>query len=238
MKTLTAVIACCFAFISTSQISSTEKQALIDFYNSTKGNEWFTPWDFDQPESNWFGVTIKDNKVVAIDLGFNNLQGEIPASIENLENLESLKLYFNQIGGTLPNEIGNLKNLKVLDLNSNNIAGTIPVSFENLINLESLLLSSNNLSGTLPSEIGNLRSLKNLVLFDNHFYGDFPVAISELENLTELIIANNNFNTETLQTSLASLTAKGTLVDFNEPKKEGDLTKTEFATLVLDDEDN
>lgn len=236
MKTLTALFACCFALISTAQISTIEKQALIDFFNSTNGSEWFTPWDFEKPESTWHGVSIKDDKVVAIELGFNNLQGEIPATIGDLENLESLKLFFNQIGGTLPEEIGNLKNLKVLDLNSNKISGTIPVSIENLVNLEYLLLSSNNLTGVLPSEIGNLSNLKTLVLFDNHFFGDFPFAISKLDNLSELIIANNNFNSESMQTSLASLSAKGTRVDFGEIKDNS--SNTELATLVIDDEDN
>lgn len=236
MKTLTTLFVCCFALISTAQISTIEKQALIDFFNSTNGSEWFTPWDLEKPESTWKGVTIKDSKVVAIELGFNNLQGEIPAAIGDLENLESLKLFFNQIGGTLPEEIGNLKNLKVLDLNSNNISGTIPASIESLVNLENLLLSSNNLTGVLPSEIGNLRNLKTLVLFDNHFFGDFPYAISKLNNLDELIIANNNFNSESMQTSLASLSAKGTRVDFGELKTNSN-NNTEFATLVIDDED-
>ncbi len=233
MKTLTALFACCFAFIATAQISSIEKQALIDFYNSTNGSEWFTSWELEEPVSTWKGVTIKDNKVVAIELGFNNLQGQIPASIENLEHLESLKLYFNQIGGTIPEEIVNLKNLKVLDLNSNIISGTIPSSIDKLKNLESLLLSSNNITGVVPSEIGNLSNLNTLVLFDNHFFGDFPYAISGLNNLNEVIIANNNFNAESLQTSIAALSAKGINVDFNELK-----SPTEFATLLLDDEDN
>lgn len=235
MKTLTTLFACCFALISTAQISTIEKQALVDFFNSTKGSEWFTSWDLEQPETTWHGVSIVDNKVVAIELGFNNLQGEIPATIGNLENLETLKLFFNQIGGTLPDEIGNLKNLKVLDLNSNSISGTLPSSIENLENLEYLLLSSNNLTGMLPSEIGSLSNLKTLVLFDNHFFGDFPYAISELNNLNELIIANNNFNSESMQTSLASLSAKGIKVDFGELKI--NTTNSEIATLVVDDED-
>jgi len=234
MKTLTALFVCCFAFIATAQISSIEKHALIDFYNSTNGSEWFTSWDLEQPESTWKGVTIKDNKVVAIELGFNNLQGQIPASIGNLENLESLKLYFNQIGGTIPEEIVNLNNLKVLDLNSNVISGTIPSSIDKLKNLESLLLSSNNLTGVVPSEIGSLSNLNTLILFDNHFFGDFPFAISGLNNLNEVIIANNNFNTESLQISIAALSAKGVNVDF----KELNAPNTEFATLLLDDEDN
>lgn len=231
MKSLFTFLVCCFVLTTSAQISSTEKEALIDFFHSTQGNGWFTPWDLEKPESTWFGVSIVDNKVVALDLGFNNLQGELPASIGNLENLESLKLFFNQISGSIPDEIGNLKNLKVLDLNSNIISGNIPSTIQNLENIEHLLLSSNNLTGVLPAEIGSLSNLNTLVLFDNHFFGDLPYAISNLTNLEELIIANNNFNFESMQTSLAALSAGGTRIDFDENN-----SNTDIATLVLDDD--
>ncbi len=236
MKALIACIVLCFAFSATSQISTSEKQALIDLYHSTNGPEWSTSWDLEKAESTWFGVEIKNNTVTAIDLGFNNLQGELPESIGDLKNLESFKLFFNQLNGDLPATIGNLKNLKVLDLNSNAITGTIPAEIGNLVQLKELLLSSNNFTGTLPAEIGNLNKLETLVLFDNHLYGDFPVAISSMENLNELIVAKNNFDSESLQTSVAALSSKGTIVDFDENK----FVKTnnsEFATLVID-EDN
>lgn len=234
-KLFTIIFAFCFTFIATAQISSIEKQTLIDFFNSTNGNEWNTAWDLDQPESTWHGLTIKNNKVVEIELGFNNLQGEIPVSIGNLEHLESLRLFFNQIGGSIPVEISNLKNLKTLDLTSNALSGSLPAEIGNLNNLEVLLLSSNNLTGMLPSEISKLNKLNTLIVFDNHFYGDFPYAISELSNLKELIVANNNFNAVSLQTTLTILNKQGTKIDFNKLKNYN--LNTEFATLVLDDEE-
>lgn len=236
MKSLFTLLVCCFVLTTSAQISSTEKEALIDLFNSTQGNEWFTPWDLEKPVNTWNGVTIKNDKVVAIELGFNNLQGSIPASIAHLTQLESLKLFFNQIGGSIPEEIGNLTNLKVLDLNSNNISGTIPSSIENLSNLEYFLVSSNNLTGMLSNELAQLNNLKELVLFDNHFFGDLPYALTELTQLDHLIISNNNFNSESLQNSLALLSANGTNVDFGEiiPYT----TNTEIATLVIDDEEN
>jgi hypothetical protein len=235
MKTLTTLIACCFVLIATAQISSTEKQALIDFFNSTNGAEWNTPWDLNQPVSTWDGVEIKNNKVVGIEMGFNNLQGEIPASIGNLKYLETLKLFFNHIGGSLPVEITNLKNLITLDLTSNALSGTIPSEIGEMTQLEVLLLSSNNFTGTIPSEMGNLKNLSNLVVFDNHFFGEFPVAISQLDNLKELIVADNNFNFESLQTSVAVLHKKGVKIDFNELNQFN--INTELATLVIDDEE-
>ncbi len=236
MKLLITSIALCFAITTTAQISTTEKQALLDLYHSTNGPEWSSGWDLESSENTWFGVEIKNNTVVSIDLGFNNLKGEIPQSIGDLKNLESLKLFFNQINGSLPAEIGTLKKLKVLDLNSNAFTGNIPSEIGNLAQLKELLLSSNNFTGTLPSEIGNLKNLETLVLFDNHLYGDFPVAISSMENLNELIIASNNFNSESLQTSIAALSSRGTIVDFDE-NKSINLNNSEFAILVID-EDN
>lgn len=236
MKALIASIALCITFSATSQISSSEKQALLDLYHSTNGAKWSTSWDLEKPEENWFGVEIKNNTVVSIDLGFNNLKGEIPQSIGNLKNLQSLKLFFNQINGSLPAEIGYLENLKVLDLNSNAISGNIPSEIGNLVHLKELLLSSNNFTGTLPSAIGNLEQLETLVLFDNHLYGDFPIAIASMKNLNELIIASNNFNSESLQTSFAALSLNGTIVDFDENKSIHS-NNSEFAILVMD-EDN
>lgn len=236
MKALTALFALCVFFSTTAQISTTERQALEDFFHSTNGTEWNTEWDFNKPVETWHGVQITNNTVTGIELGFNNLRGEIPASIKNLENLETLKLFFNQIGGEIPNEIGALKKLKVLDLNSNLISGSIPSSIYGLDQLENLLLSSNNFTGVVPSEISQLKNLKTLVLFDNHFFGDFPVAISGLDNLEEIVIAENNFNSESLKTSLASLSKNGTKVDFDEFKK--GTHNTEFAILVIEDEGN
>lgn len=235
MKTLTTLFACLFAITISAQISSSEKQALIDIYNSTNGPEWNTSWDLNQPVSTWHGVTVKNNKVVELDLGFNNLEGEIPASIGNLEHLESLRLFFNNLGGSFPIEITQLKKLKTLDLTSNALSGTLPTEIGDLNQLEILLLSSNNFTGMLPSEIGNLKNLTNLVVFDNHFFGDFPYAVSQLNNLKEMIVAENNFNFESLQTSVAILNTKGTKIDFNE-LNHFNLNNTELATLVLDEE--
>lgn len=235
MKALTALIALCFAFTATAQISLSEKQALIDLFHSTQGSEWNTFWDLEKPESTWYGVQIENNTVVGIELGFNNLQGELPASIGHLENLESLKLFFNQIGGTLPEGLFSLTKLKTLDLNSNMISGSLPATISKLENLEQLLISSNNFTGTLPSEIGNLNQLNTMVVFDNHFFGDFPYAISKLENLKDVVISNNNFNSQSLQTSVALLVSKGATVDFDELKSTT-LNNTEFATIVMDDD--
>ena len=48
-----------------------------------------------------------------LDLGFNQLSGEIPAELANLPNLEDLDLRGNQLSGEIPAELGNLSNLDI-----------------------------------------------------------------------------------------------------------------------------
>ena len=69
-----------FSSIAIGQISDSEKNALIDIYTSTNGNEWNTSWDLDKEVSNWHGVTISNNTVTGINLIMNNLNGSIPKS--------------------------------------------------------------------------------------------------------------------------------------------------------------
>ena len=65
----------------------------------------------------------------------------------NLANLESLDLGSNQLSGEIPPELGNLANLESLDLGSNQLSGEIPPELGNLANLTGLYLGSNQLSG-------------------------------------------------------------------------------------------
>lgn len=234
MKTLTLLIVCILTCTATfAQISESEKQALVDLYTNTNGNSWNTSWDLEAPVNTWHGVTIANNKVVGIDLGFNNLKGSIPSSIGNLTNLQSLKLFFNQIEGTIPSEIGNLKNLKVLDLNSNNLVGQIPSSIGNLSQLNEFLVSSNNLNGELPQEISSLTNLTSLVVFDNQLSGNIPLTYLQLTNMSELVIAENEFSNNNIYIPNEMLTSAGTPLLF---KDINIFENTEISTIVLDDD--
>ena len=188
--TLAAVL-----FLSTSifaQVSDTEKDALIDLYTITNGTNWNTSWDITTPVNQWHGVVVKENKVVSIDLKFNNLTGVLPASISKLHYLENLELSFNQIQGIVPSAIGSLKNLRTFAINGNQITGTIPASIGNLKQLEELHVSSNNLSGSIPSNLGQLKNLAILNVFDNNLTGTIPYTLTASNNLEQLIIAEND----------------------------------------------
>lgn len=176
-----------------AQISPSEKQVLVDLYTTTNGESWSQSWDLQEAVSEWYGVTIEENNIIGIKLMFNNLEGSIPASICQLENLKWLELSFNKINGALPKEIGDLSQLEILAFNSNYLSGSIPSSIGNLNNLKQLHLSSNNFTGTLPISMNNLNQLEVFNVFDNQLKGEIPIQLVYNKNLKELLIAKNNF---------------------------------------------
>lgn len=216
MKTLQLTTV--FYFLSIvvfAQISPQEKQALEDLYTSTNGDKWNTSWNLDQPIDTWEGITLKNDKVIAISLLFNNMEGEIPTSINQLIHLEKLELSFNKIEGNLPNEIGELSKLKVLAFNGNNLIGEIPSSIGNLSTLTQLHLSSNQITGEIPSSVTQLEYLEILNVFDNKMTGTIPVELAHSRNLKQLLVAENNITT-TIQFS-EEVVSQGASIDLQEP---------------------
>ena len=235
MKALTLLfVSILTSFTTFAQISELEKQALVDLYQSTNGDSWNTPWNLETSVTLWHGVTVVSNTVVEIDLGFNNLTGTLPASIGNLSNLKSLKLFFNQLEGSLPSDIGNLTQLQILDVNSNNLIGEIPSSIGNLSQLNTLLLGSNKFSGTLPEELSTLSNLTTLVVFDNQLTGNIPLTYNQLKNMSELVVAENKFSNTNLYIPIEMLTSVGVPMIFKDVNV---MDNTEISTIVLDDND-
>ena len=74
---------------SFAEVSNAEKKALLDFNKTTNGTQWTNKWDVTKPVSNWYGVKVENDKVVAIDLSDNNLSGTLSAKLVDLKNLQS-----------------------------------------------------------------------------------------------------------------------------------------------------
>ena len=65
-------------------VSKTEQNALLALYKSTNGNAWKTTWDLKAPINTWHGIKVENDKIVEINLFFNNLQGVLPKKLEIL----------------------------------------------------------------------------------------------------------------------------------------------------------
>lgn len=118
---------------ASSQVLESDSLALVDFYNSTNGDDWYsnTNW-LNGPVSTWYGVTVTGNRVTSIILTGNLLSGTLNPSIGTLTALIRLDLVENEgISGEIPEEIGNLVQLTYLNLGLNRFSGSIPESLSN-----------------------------------------------------------------------------------------------------------
>lgn len=148
--------------------------ALVALYKSAGGEEWINKWDLSQPISTYHGITMKNDRVVEINLWDNGLKGSIPNEITELDKLWTLQLGNNKLTGTIPADWSKLNQLVFLTLAHNQLEGAIPTSIAKCGRLMELILSDNKLSGTIPTGLTNLEMLTNLLLSDNMLEGGIP----------------------------------------------------------------
>ena len=155
-------------------------------------------WSASIPITEWRGVTVggRPTRVTELFLSHSGLNGEIPAELGNLAELELLALDGNQLSGRIPAELGNLANLRDLSLSFNNLSGEIPAALGNLSKLAVLWLESNQFTGEIPAELGKLSSLVWLWLNHNQLTGEIPAELGNLSQLERLLIGNNQLTGE------------------------------------------
>ncbi|CAN6552798.1 unnamed protein product [Malus baccata var. baccata] len=95
-------------------------------------------------------VKYLSNLGTRIKLWNNNLSGNIPRDIGQLQLLRQLNISFNKFSGNIPHQISNLRNLETLDLSRNHLFGEIPASLSGLNFLSSFSVAYNNLQGQIP----------------------------------------------------------------------------------------
>jgi len=221
-----------FSCAIVTEIPEAECEALVAFYNSTDGENWYnhnsgwnvtnTPCHWGQ--AGWSGVTCENGHVSSIDSSehIDGMSGPIPPEIGNLTRLQALKLG-SGITGSIPPEIGNLTKLTSLTLRYSQLTGSIPAEIGTLVNLTTIDLSGSStsdcsdgtckskslgqLTGSIPAEIGNLTNLTSLNLRNNQLTGSIPAEIGNLVSLESLYLNGNQLTSIPAEMgNLASLT--------------------------------
>ena len=192
-----------------------DRAALVALYHATGGDDWEenANWFADAPLSEWYGVdTDEDGRVIALDLGGNDLTGHIPPELGDLSELESLELGGNLLAGTLPPELGELSKLEYVELDGNLLTGTarvgkaraggpelsdnllttLPPELGKLVNMTHFSVEENLLTGTIPPEIGGLVSLEIIGISDNRFWGELPHSLAALSRLRSFEFDDNS----------------------------------------------
>ncbi|WP_440121419.1 leucine-rich repeat domain-containing protein [Tenacibaculum sp. Ill] len=190
-------------YVNAQEISQSDKDALIAFYNATDGANWTNKWDLNDSPQNWYGVKTNvvfgasgaERHVDEINLPNNNLVGTLPSELGSLKSLNLLNLSNNSISGAIPGGLGSAKDLNYLYLQNNQLSGDIPVELFTLTerHFVEINLSSNLLTGKLPVEIGNAIANVGDVYVSNNLLTDLPdYTASTLFRINTLDISNNN----------------------------------------------
>eukprot|EP00253_Pinus_taeda_P007379 PITA_07379 len=128
-----------------------------------------------------------------LDLGKNDLKGDLPGSTSRLsQNLSYLDLGENHFTGKIPQEMSNLTRLFLLDLHDNLLSGEVPSALGGLSTLQKLQLSGNKLEGNIPYQFSQLKALYELDLSRNGFSGE--IVFSSLQQLRRLNLSYNKFS--------------------------------------------
>lgn len=116
------------------QVSADERQALIDFYHATGGDDWHNNggWLAEAgSECSWHGIqcaTPYGSVVLRIMLSDNNLTGQLPDSLDGQDRLVTLVLSNNSLTGPISPDLWGLSSLQDLFLDGNRFTGEIPVA--------------------------------------------------------------------------------------------------------------
>ncbi|XP_051139156.1 probable LRR receptor-like serine/threonine-protein kinase At3g47570 [Andrographis paniculata] len=182
-------------FFSFQQIScgnnATDLEALLAFKAAivSDPHNALSSWNAAVDFCTWNGVTCSHShrdRVVSINLRYQDLAGSLSPFIGNLSFLRSIFLRNNWFSGQIPGEIGRLRRLEYINLSNNSFSGEIPRNITHCRDLNSLVLIHNNLTGRIIPEIGSLLKLQGLGLESNRFSGTIPPWIGNLTSLSHL----------------------------------------------------
>lgn len=194
-------------------IPSSERDVLLALYANTNGANWTNRAGWNGPagtECSWHGVGCMGERVWSIVLVGNQLDGTLPATLNQLTNMTILSVGGNQLRGSIPTlagltklvnfSVGNnqltgslpsltgLSSLVVFDADTNQLTGAIP-PIADLSSLQTFDVSRNQLSGPIPP-LGGLSKLATFSAFFNQLTGVIP-SLSGLTSLSTFNVFGN-----------------------------------------------
>ncbi|MGB1293829.1 MAG: leucine-rich repeat domain-containing protein [Flavobacteriales bacterium] len=173
-------------------VPTTEKNALIEIYNATNGDQWTnnTRWLQNNNVSSWYGVTVElvggEKHVTKLSLYNNNLNGFIPDAIADLPYLKEINFGYNNLSGGISSNTSTLDSLENINVRNCQIPGVLDLS--NNPNLSQVTATTNSFNIVrLGMPRTNFSSYYYLNLSNNPLLSCIEVQPSE-------VVAYDTFN--------------------------------------------
>ncbi|KAL8459263.1 hypothetical protein ACS0TY_036661 [Phlomoides rotata] len=139
--------------------------------------------------------TYKTYGLTLLQLGGNQLSGELPDCWKKWPSLQYLNLASNNMSGSIPNSVGYLEYLQSLSLSDNRLSGRIPFTMHRCTKLVKMDLGDNGLHGSIPTWVGtDLAELTFLILRSNKLSGEISSDICRLNSLQILDLSDNKLS--------------------------------------------
>jgi hypothetical protein len=177
---------------TTCSVPVDERMILIILFQQCGGVMWYKNdgWTKRDDYCSWYGIECEGGSVTAINLGSNNLVGEL----FELPRLQKIELFSNPIQFAFSN-IEKAKKLTTLRLDSTGLTNIIGIS--NAPALTFVDLRFNKLKGTLSEELFKLSHLRYLSVGNNKYSGKITTDnFSKLKFLKTLRMGNNELSGE------------------------------------------
>ncbi|KAL5767867.1 hypothetical protein ACOSQ2_014650 [Xanthoceras sorbifolium] len=194
-----AILLCCINLLLSYSFSTnsneTDRLALLSIMSQLHDPLQFTSsWNYSIPVCMWQGVTCgyRHKRVTKLDLGNQNIGGQLSPYIGNLSFLRFINVKGNNLYGEIPPEVSRLFRLRTLLVSNNSFSGTIPTNLSHCYNLIQFSAYYNNLVGEIPAVLGDLSKLQHLSLHGNHLAGQLPASIGNLSALKVLYLKGNS----------------------------------------------
>lgn len=128
----------------------------------------------------------------ALDASDNAISGELPAMLP--VSLVEMIMRNNELEGNIPAGIGSMVNLQVMDLSHNKLSGSVPSYLFTHPSLEQLTLSYNQFGSVqVPFNWAQQSPLIAVDLSNNQLQGLLPDFLGLMPKLSSLSLENNKF---------------------------------------------
>ncbi|KAI5584732.1 hypothetical protein POPTR_006G114400v4 [Populus trichocarpa] len=155
-------------------------------------------FDGNQLEGNIPYTICQVQSLEVLRLDRNSLDGEVPDNLNNLTNLNELNLAHNKLRGPFPN-LTRMDALNYVDLSNNSFESSeAPDWFLTLPSLTTLVIEQGSLQGTFPSEVFSFPQIQQVLLRNNAFNGSFNMSVSISPQLQLVDLQNNQISSVTL----------------------------------------